>query len=103
MARRRKTEHRLTLPIIINTRSETPSIIDSNINSHTADRLPHQARLYADETIYTLRLPKESVQALDLGNTAKPVMIRKRAGIPAWEGKEDKGLGWGREVAPGWR
>lgn len=91
---------RLTLPIVLSLGQ--PSI-GSTEGPMSSSETPHQPRLYADETVYTLRLPEESVKTLDLGNTARPIMVRKRAGIPAWDGKEEGGMGWGREAAPGWR
>jgi hypothetical protein len=65
---------------------------------------PHESRLYADETIYTLRFPVGSdAETLNLGNTAHPVLIRKRGGIPSWDDEQDSDQGWSREIAPGWR
>ncbi|KAK4685158.1 hypothetical protein P7C73_g4997, partial [Tremellales sp. Uapishka_1] len=47
-------------------------------------------RVYAQETIYTLRLPPETSAAKNEGleNTVRPVLLKKRAGIPAWEARE---------------
>lgn len=66
----------------------------------------HQPGLYADETVYTLRLPAESAKELDkldLGNTARPILVRKRGGLPSWDPKLDEGMGWGKDVGPLWR
>ncbi|WWC92979.1 uncharacterized protein L201_007943 [Kwoniella dendrophila CBS 6074] len=65
-----------------------------------------QKSLYDQETLYTLRLPQcqQDGNELDIGPTAKPLHIRKRAGLP-WkdEHKLDDGrheLGWGQNAPP---
>ena len=45
------------------------------------------ARTYACETVYTLRMPvpaEELETKLDLENTVRPIVVRKRAGMPMW-------------------
>lgn len=44
-------------------------------------------RTYACETVYTLRMPipdEDSCTMLDLENTVRPALVRKRAGMPTW-------------------
>lgn len=85
--------------------ADVPSVT-SRATPAAEPETPHQPRLYADETIYTLRLPAESAKELDqldLGNTARPILVRKRGGLPAWDARLDEGMGWGREVGPSWR
>nr|XP_031859731.1 uncharacterized protein CI109_004803 [Kwoniella shandongensis]KAA5526803.1 hypothetical protein CI109_004803 [Kwoniella shandongensis] len=64
---------------------------------------PH---LYSQETIYTLRLPVQSdVEGkegeINLGPTVRPVLVKKRAGMPTWSDRDDgmrAEMGWGRGI-----
>lgn len=91
-------------PLALSPDATTPS--DSPAGPARETESPHQPRLYADETIYTLRLPAEAageLGQLDLGNTARPILVRKRGGLPAWDPKLDEDMGWGKNVGPAWR
>ncbi|WVW86732.1 hypothetical protein I302_108786 [Kwoniella bestiolae CBS 10118] len=67
--------------------------------------------LYDQDTLYTLRMPPKfdgiggGEEGIDIGPTAKPVHVRKRAGIPwndtrmADDGRHE--LGWGRNTGMG--
>ncbi len=87
-----------------------PSIASAQDAAHAA----RNERLYADETIWTLRLPAapseesagETGGGVDLGPTVRPVFVKKRAGLrDVWteQGKAAATttggeVGWGREI-----
>ncbi|WWC65698.1 uncharacterized protein I303_108319 [Kwoniella dejecticola CBS 10117] len=58
--------------------------------------------LYDQETLYTLRIPPRETgngdDEIDIGPTAKPVHVRKRAAIPWDHDDARQDLGWGRNV-----
>ncbi|EIW71715.1 hypothetical protein TREMEDRAFT_60631 [Tremella mesenterica DSM 1558] len=55
---------------------------------------PHIPKVYACETVYTLRMPQSETTKddgnLDLGNTIRPVFVKKRGAIPDWENTEGR-------------
>lgn len=71
---------------------------------------PKGEKLYPQETIYTLRLLPEHINRLisnkqgddvvDIGPTVRPVMVKKRSGLPDWRDMEGA---LGREVVVGSR
>jgi hypothetical protein len=74
----------------------TPLLIDSSESSHTDH--PHESRLYAEETVYTLRMPPTlgTASGCDLGPTVRPVWVKKRAALPVFVEKAEPG--WRREA-----
>jgi hypothetical protein len=71
--------------------------------------------LYAQETLYTLRMPLPKVtqseaaatgegaeaQVSDIGPTVRPVWVKKRSAMPEFETRSEDRMAWGREVE--WR
>ena len=89
---------------IVEQPEDSSGIISTSASHAGPEETPHQAKLYADETVYTLRFPVGSnVATLDLGNTARPVLLRKRGRIPSWDAQQDSGVNWGREFGSAWR
>jgi len=96
------------MPVVLNTDAGSDTAIveqveDTSTPATPAEQYTHQARLYGDETVYPLRFPVgRDTATLNLGNTAQPVLPRKKGGLPNWNNKPESGVQWGRQESPSW-
>ncbi|ODO06973.1 hypothetical protein I350_04336 [Cryptococcus amylolentus CBS 6273] len=88
-----------SIPALLSPGTEHALGLQSDRQSADATAGSHNPHRYAQETVYTMRIPQQNARdSLDLGPTLRPVLIKKRSSIPTWEdGRDSDHRGWGRD------